>query len=108
MSKIKDLVPDMRLSVEEYYANLFNGDNNEFVKMFEKKNKTAYIMKSDTIESLEDSPYLETTQKTKELFERLKETFFYFIVVSEGDKYNIPDEVFDTIEEAVSYLKENL
>ena len=72
MSKIKDLVPDMRLSVEEYYANLFNGDNNEFVKMFEKKNKTAYIMKSDTIENLEDSPYLETTQKTKELFERLK------------------------------------
>ena len=37
MAKLNNLVPDLNLTVEEYYANLYTGSNMDFVKMFEKK-----------------------------------------------------------------------
>ena len=108
MAKLNELVPDLNLTVEEYYANLYNGSNMDFVKMFEKKELTAYILKSDTVNSIEDSGYLNITDKSKNLFEKLKETFFYFIVLESGENYDIPNEIFDTVDEAVTFLKENL
>lgn len=107
MAKLNQLVPDLNLSVEEYYARLWNGTDMNFVKMFEKKNITASIFQSDTIDNIEEV-YPSVTDKTKILFEQLKETFFYFIVTQQGENYNIPNEVFDTVDEAVEYLKLNL
>lgn len=108
MAKLNTLVPDLNLTVEEYYANLYTGSNMDFVKMFEKKEQTAYILKSNTINSIEESGYVNITDKSKELLEKLKETFFYFIVLESGENYDIPNEVFDTVDEAVEYLKLNL
>ncbi len=107
MAKLNQLIRDLNLTVEEYYARLFASDDTDFVKMFEKKNITAYIFKSNTIDNIEDA-YPSITDKSKNLFNQLKETFFYFLVLQQGEKYDIPNEVFDTVEEAVEYLKKNL
>ena len=52
MAKLNQLIRDLNLTVEEYYARLFASDDTDFVKMFEKKNITAYIFKSNTIDNI--------------------------------------------------------
>lgn len=120
--KIIDIVKDLDVPVDFYAKALYDWDahNNKeaqslsdvnkergFLKMFRDENgNRAYILKSKNQSKLPEEFKNEYTKATQNLIDELLTKDFYFVGILESncsfEELYFPDEIFLTLEEAVS------
>ena len=114
--RLDELVKDINISVEDYFLNFYDIPENilfkDSVKVFENslKTKKLFILESNTFNDFEDVKMtIEDSEKNRSVFEELKNKSFYFLVKTKEEfkeKYIVSEEVFTSLDEAISYAKE--
>lgn len=114
--QLSDLIEDLALTVSQYYYEFYERLDtvplgNRSIKVFRKEPYRCHILESQTIQNIENTPAAYATEKTQYLYEELKNSNFFFVVVeNENDleDFKIPNMIFVSVEDAISYAKQYL
>lgn len=111
--KLNELIPNLVLDVKNYVLGVYDSEGNLLenpIKSFKLKNAEAFILESNTPE-IEDTIFANSTTASQLLYEQLRNTNFYFIVIIKDnmiDEMIIPDEIFYSLDDAVGFAKNEL
>lgn len=110
--QLNNLINDLDMSVRTYYFDYYELiEEHEFIaaeKTFKKGNTICYILMSNTIYDIEKTPLNYATEKSKILFQKLRDKSFYFIVCVDDEneeKIDVPDNIFLSLKEAEEFAK---
>lgn len=110
-----DLLPGLLLTARDYaltgYKHLDRFQENP-IKVFRRGDGVEiFVLKSDHIEDIKGTFFDTGLEKDKALFEKFKTSEFYFTVVMKDDNIEnimVPEEIFLTSDECVSFAKKYL
>lgn len=114
--QLGDLIEDSALTVSQYYYEYYERLDHvplgsRSINVFRKAPYRCHILESQTIQNIENTPAAYATKKTQYLYEELKNSNFFFVVVeneNDLDEFLIPNMIFVSVEEAIAYAKQYL